>query len=129
MAYDILSVRTSDRTAANKAAPLTGATANGVKFNNATNKVQVFYLNDSGGAVVLRVKNAPTIESKVDDMAVTDKSTVSIANGEAAVLGPWDNNFYGNNDPDDDGLPAGKTILIEYASGDAGKFVASVLGT
>jgi len=28
MAYDILSVRTSDRTAANKAAPLTGATAN-----------------------------------------------------------------------------------------------------
>lgn len=124
MPYDILTIKTSDRTGAGKATPLTGNATNGVKLDNSTLDVMVMYLNDSGSAVVLRQKNAPNIEDAVDGMTVSDKDTVSIANGEMVPLGPWLNTEYGNDDPDDEGLPAGKTILIDYVSGDAGKFFA-----
>lgn len=124
MAYDTLTVKTSDRTGAGKAAPVAGDALNGVKFDNSTTDVVVNFFNDSGSAVVLEVVNNPTIESAVDDMTVANKLTVSIPNGEMAPLGPFLNTEYGNDDPDDDGLPAGKTVLINYDTGDGGKFWA-----
>jgi len=128
MAYDKLTVKSSDRLGSGKATPLTGDAGNGIKVDNATQAIVVLYYNDSGNPVVLTQKNSPTIEAKVDEMTVADKNTVSIPDGEMVPLGPWDNTEYGNDDPDGGDIADGKAVLIDYDTGDGGKFFAIARG-
>lgn len=124
MAYDTLTIAVSDRTGDNAATPTTGVALNGVKFDNTTGDVMAIFHNTSAGAVVLEVINNASIEALVDGMAVSNKSIASIAAGEMAVLGPFLNSEYGIDDPDAGALPDGKTIAIDYTSGDGGVWMA-----
>lgn len=129
MAYDQIPVIVSDRDGSNADTPVTGVAGNGLKINNTTGDVIVFVHNDSGSPIVLSQTNAPNIEAVVDGMVVSNKPVASIANGESAVLGPWLNSEYGNDDPDGGSIPDGKAVLITYTSGDGGLFVAARRGS
>jgi len=124
MAYDTLTVASSDRTGTNAATPTTGVASNGIKLDNTTGDVMAIFHNTSAGAVVLETVNNPNIEALVDGMTVANLAVESVAAGEMVVLGPWLNSEYGNDDPDAGALPDGKTIVINYTSGDGGVWKA-----
>lgn len=124
MAYDIIPIKVSDRDGTNKHTPVAGVITNGLKFDNTTGDVIIHFYNSGVGAVVLAITNNPNIETVVDGMVVADKPIASVAIGEAVELGPFLNSEYGNDDPDAGALPDGKTVIIEYTSGDGGVFSA-----
>lgn len=95
-------------------------TADGISIDNSTEEVTVTFDNDSGGAIVLEQINAPNIEDLVDNMAVANKDTVSVADGETYVFGPWRNSEYGNTDPDNTDIPNLKAVLINVKTGTPG---------
>lgn len=124
MAYDKLTVASSDRTGTNAATPTTGDAGNGIKLDNTTGDVMAIFHNTSAGAVVLETVNNPNIEALVDGMTVANLAVESVAAGEMVVLGPWLNSEYGNDDPDAGDIPDGKAIVINYTSGDGGVWKA-----
>lgn len=119
MAYDKLTIYTSDRDGANKITPITSAVANGFMIDNSTGNVKVTIQNNSGNPYAIEIAHKVGLESIVDEMGIDAKVPATLADGEMYELGPFNNAYYGNDDPDGTGIPAGKAILFNITTGDA----------
>lgn len=129
MAYDKLTIYESDRDGANKITRVTSAVANGFMIDNSTGNVTVVIDNQSGNPFIVEVAHKVGLESIVDEMGIDAKVPATLADGEMYEIGPFNNTYYGNDDPDGTGIPDGKAVLFNITSGDAADVWARKPGT